>query len=149
MQLERTDMQLLRNLAVTIVLSLAATLPALADDGHKHSHDNDHHHEKAERTAQHGGVLAEVGHHELEIVADKGELAVYITGDHGTDEVVSKAKATAAVLTKGKKVDVELTPEAGAVLKGTGDFEAGPGTTIVLTLTMPDHEPEQVRVKIE
>jgi hypothetical protein len=133
-------MHLLRTIAVSLAVLLAA-LPAFADEGHKHG---DHEH-----AAQHGGVLAESGHHYLEFVAKDGELAVYITGDHGTDEMVSGAKATAAVLSKGKKVDVELAPAPGAVLKGSGDFEAGPGTTIVLTLTMPKHDPEQVRVKIE
>ena len=34
-------------------------------------------------------------------------------------------------------------------LKGTGDFNAGKGTTIVVSLTMPDHEPEQVRFKLD
>jgi hypothetical protein len=134
-------MHLLRTLAVSLAVLLAAALPALADEGHEHG---DHEH-----TAQHGGVLAESGHHYLEFVAKNGELAIYITGDHGTDEMVSGAKATAAVLSKGKKVDVELAPEAGAVLKGAGDFEAGPGTVIVLTLTMPKHDPEQIRVTLE
>ena len=36
-----------------------------------------------------------------------------------------------------------------ATLKGTGSFNAGKGTTIMLSLTMPDHEPEQVRFKLD
>lgn len=128
---------------VTIIIAtLFAAYPVLSGDDHDHHHESKH-------TAQHGGILAESGHHYLEIVAKDGKLDVYITGDHGTDEVVSKAKATAAVLSQGKKVDVALAPGDGAVLRGTGDFTAAPGTTIVITLTMPDHDPEQVRVKLK
>ncbi len=56
---------------------------------------------------------------------------------------------TAAVLSDGKKVDVTLSPDPANVLEGTGAFKAGKGTTIVVTLIMPDHKPEQIRIKLD
>jgi hypothetical protein len=102
-----------------------------------------------EDAAQHGGVVVDSGHHHLEIVAKDGVIELYVGGDHGTPEMVSDAKASAAVLSEGKKVDVELKPDGETVLKGTGDFKVAKGSTIVITLTMPEHEPEQVRVKLD
>jgi hypothetical protein len=129
-------------LTLSLVFLLAAAFPAWADDDHDHEQEHSH-------AAQHGGILADSGHHHLEIVAKDGTLAVYVGGVHGTQEMVSKAKANATILSEGKKVDVDLAPGEGALLKGSGPFKAGPGTIIVLTLTMPEHDPEQVRVKLK
>ena len=128
-----------RHVGVLTALIFALAVPAWADDDHDHEH-----------AAQHGGVVAESGHHHLELVAKDGALTLYIGGVHGTEEMVSKASATAAVLSEGKKVDVELKPAGnGPVLTGTGPFKAANGTVVVLTLKMPDHDPEQVRLKLE
>jgi hypothetical protein len=42
-----------------------------------------------------------------------------------------------------------LEPAGGNVLRGTADVMIGAGATIVLTLTMPGHEPEQSRLQID
>lgn len=130
-----------RLLTLTAAFLLAAAFPAWADDDHHHEHEHSH-------AAQHGGILVDSGHHHVEIVAKDGVLEVYVDDEDGESEDVAKAKASAVVLSGGKKLDVALKPE-GDALKGNGDFSAGPGTTIVLTLTMPDHDPEQVRVKLK
>lgn len=98
--------------------------------------------------AQHGGKVIESGHHHLEIVAKDGTLEVYVNGEDGKPEDVAGAKATAAVLSGGKKFDVTLAA-AGNSLTGSGDFKASKGTTIVVTLTMPGHSPEQSRVTLD
>lgn len=116
---------------------LAAVTPAIA-------HESDPHHQ-----SQHGGVVVESGHHHLEIVAGDGVLAVHVVGEDGKPEDVTGAKASATILSEGKKTDVSLTPEANGVLKGTGAFSAAAGTTIIVTLTMPDHKPEQARIKLD
>ncbi|MDX2308399.1 MAG: hypothetical protein NW216_09195 [Hyphomicrobium sp.] len=133
-----------RSILAAIFASVAIhASPAVAGD--------DHHHDGAphEHVSAHGGTVVESGHHHLEIVAKDGEIAVYVAGEDGKPEDVSGAKANAAVLSGGKKVDVALAPDAGGFLKGTGDFTATAGTTIVITLTMPEHAPEQARLKLE
>jgi hypothetical protein len=124
-------------LAFAVLLAMS---PAAADDGSDHDH---------EHTPQFGGVVVESGHHQMEVVAGDGTIALHIGGEHGNAETVAGAAATAAVLSGGKKVDVELKPDGGTVLKGSGPFKAGKGTTIVITLRMPDHDPEQVRVTLD
>jgi hypothetical protein len=128
--------------SLTSILSAAAFLfslsvpPAQAGDEHDHA-------------GQHGGKIVESGHHNLEIVAKDGSLEIYVTGEDGKPEDVTQAKATAAVLSEGKKIDLTLAPQSPAMLKGTGSFVASSGTIIVVTLTMPDHHPEQSRIKLD
>ena len=128
----------------TLVAGIAALVIgagiAMADEGHDHDHDH---------AAKHGGVIEESGHHHVELVAKGGSIELYITGEDGKDEDASAAKATATVLADGKTAQVTLSPAGGNGLKGTGDFNAGKGTTIVVSLTMPDHDPEQVRFKLD
>jgi hypothetical protein len=127
-------------MAIRFAAILAAALltgsGALAESGHDHD-------------AKHGGLVAESGHHHVELVAKDGTLEFYITHADGSAEEVTGATATATVLSGGKKSDVPLAAGSGNVLKGTGDFKAAPGTVVVLTLRMPDHEPEQARFKLD
>jgi hypothetical protein len=121
-------------ITATFAVLLASLSPAAAQD---HDHG-----------AKFGGKLVESGHHHLEIVAKDGVLEVHVSGEEGEPEDVAAAKATATVLSEGKPSTVQLAPEGG-VLKGTGSFKAVKGTTIVITLTMPDHKPEQARVTLD
>jgi hypothetical protein len=107
-------------------------------------------HEKQKSPGQHGGILVDSGHHHLEVVAKDDVIEVYVSGEDGKPEDVKDAKATAAILSEGKKIDVTLTAAANANhLQGKGSFKAAKGTTIVVTLTMPGHQPEQSRIKID
>lgn len=122
------------------IMAIAALLwasPAIAHEGHKHAE------------AAHGGVLVESGHHLLEVVAKDGTLDVYVLNEDDQPEETAGAMASAVILSGGKKSDVTLAPAGGNVLKGTGAFTAGKGATIVLTLTMPGHKPEQSRLKLD
>ena len=122
-------------LAALAVLCLGS-MAAIAHEDHKHN-------------SKHGGVVVESGHHVLEIVAADGSLQLHVAGEDGKPEDVKDAKASAAILSGGKKVDVELAPAEPNILKGTGAFKAAKGTVIIVTLTMPGHEPEQARVKLD
>lgn len=127
------------NKAVIVLSSvLAFTLPVLAESGPSHSHQG-----------QYGGIIADTGHHHMEIIVEDGHLKVYLTHDDGKPERVADAKASATILSEGRKEVVALLPDAANFLKGTGSFKASKGTTIVITLTMPGHQPEQARIKIE
>lgn len=121
--------------ALTLAAALAAG-PALAADTHSHE-------------GKHGGKIVESGHHHVEIVAKDGSLEVYVNDEDGKPEDIKDAKASAAVLSEGKKVDVTLAAAPSNALKGQGDFKAVKGTTIVVTLTMPGHQPEQSRIKLD
>lgn len=121
---------------------------AVAHDDPKHA-DGDAHAHVHDHSAKHGGVIEHTGHHHLELVAKGGTLELYVTHEDGDAEDASAAKASATVLADGKTEQVTLTPAGGNVLKGSGSFNAGKGTTVVVSLTMPDHEPEQVRFKLD
>lgn len=127
-----------RHLNLVLAALFVTAAPAIGGEDHPHDH-----------AAQHGGVIVESGHHHLEVVAKDGSLEVYVGGEDGQPEDVKGAAATATVLSAGKKTEIQLAPDAGNVLKGAGSFTAGKGTTIVITLTMPDHKPEQARVKLD
>ncbi len=116
------------------VLALASTAQA----GEDHSH-----------AGKHGGKIVDTGHHHMEIVATDGALEIYLEHDDGTPENIADAKAKATVLSEGQKHEIELTPDPGNVLKGSGSFKAVKGTTIVVTLTMPGHKPEQARLNLD
>lgn len=125
-----------RPVRLALALLLAAATPVFSGEAHDHK-------------GKHGGKVVHSGHHNLEIVVADGALEVHVTHEDGTPQDVKNAKATAVVLSEGKKQDVTLTPGGTNVLKGTGEFKAPKGTTVVVTLTMPDHEPEQVRVEVD
>lgn len=127
---------MIRRIAVGLAALAMGTLAAVADEGHDHS-------------AKHGGLVEHTGHHHLELVAKGGTLELYVTHEDGDAEDTSAAKASATVLADGKTEMVTLSPAGGNALKGSGGFNAGKGTTVVVSLTMPDHEPEQVRFKID
>lgn len=121
----------------TALFVLAATITATAGTDHVHG-------------AKHGGlVVATSGHHNVELVPVDGVLQVYVTDHDGEPEDVGGAKATAAVLAGGKKEEITLKPESGNLLTGTGSYKSGKGTVVVITLTMPDHKPEQARFKLD
>lgn len=119
------------------VAAMLMAAPVAAHEGHKHD------------AGSNGGKFVENGHHKLEVVAKDGTLEVFVTGEDGSPEETVGAKASAVILSGGKKSEVTLAPVEGNLLKGTGPFTAGKGTTIVLTLTMPGHKPEQSRVKLD
>lgn len=123
----------LATLAMAVALGTGA---AVGDE--KHSH-----------TGKHGGKIVESGHHHVEIIAKDGSLEIFVNDEEGKPEDIKDAKATAAVLSEGKKVDLTLAPDPSNSLKGTGEFKATKGTTIVVTLTMPGHKPEQSRAKLD
>jgi FlaG/FlaF family flagellin (archaellin) len=130
---------MLRRLMVTATVVLASTFGALAGSNHDHDHG-----------ASHGGVLAETsGHHHLELVAADGSLQVYVTHTDGKPQDVKDAKAAATVLSQGKTERVELMPKRDNLFAGAGNFTAGAGTVVVITLTLPDHKPEQARFELK
>jgi hypothetical protein len=132
--MQTKEHSMLKRFAIGLAALAMSTGLAAAADEHEHA-------------AKHGGVVVHSGHHVLELVAKGGTLELYITGEDGPEEI-GEAKATATVLADGKTEKVTLAPE-GEVLKGGGSFNAGKGTTVVVSLTMPGHEAEQARFKLD
>ncbi|OYW52942.1 MAG: hypothetical protein B7Y80_17965 [Hyphomicrobium sp. 32-62-53] len=126
--------------ALILGTAVAFASPALAEGEHSHSHSHD---------AKRGGKVVESGHHHVEVVTKDGAIEIYVEGEDGKPEDVNEAKAKATILSEGKKEDVILSPDSANALKGTGAFKAVKGTTIVVTLTMPGHKPEQIRVVLD
>lgn len=131
-----------KRLTLGLAAVVAASALAFAHDDHAHDHDHDH-------AAKHGGILVHSSHHHLELVAKDGTLHLYVTDEAGKPEAIEGAKATATVLSDGKTETVALAPAGENSLEGTGSFTAGKGTTVVVTLTLPDHEPEQARFRLD
>jgi hypothetical protein len=99
---------------------------------------------------KHGGKVVETsGHHVVEFVASGDSIEVYVTHDNGNPEDTKDAKATATILAGGKKEEIALTPAAANSFRGLTASEIGPGTVVVVTLTLPGHKPEQARVKLD
>lgn len=136
---------MIKRVAIGLAALAMGTWVAVADEGRDHVEGEQVH----DHSAKHGGLVEHTGHHHLELVAKGGTLELYVTHEDGEAEDASTAKATATVLADGKTEQVTLTPSGGNALKGAGSFNAGKGTTIVVSLTMPDHEPEQVRFKLD
>ena len=125
-----------RSLLPALVVTIATAALAFAAD--------DHHHK-----GQHGGMMVDTsGHHHVELVANDHSIELHVLHDDGESEDITNAKATATVLSGGKTKKIPLIPD-GDALKGSGQTKLGKGDTIVITLTMPGHEPEQARFKLE
>ena len=128
---------MLRKLATATAFILASTLGAVAGSDHDHG-------------SSHGGVVAETsGHHHLELLAADGSLQVYVTHTDGKPQAVKNAKAAATVLSEGKTERIEMTPKQDNLFVGNGNFTAGAGTVVVITITLPDHQPEQARFELK
>lgn len=130
-----------RLLLVPAALVMTAAF-AYADEGHdrdraSHGHD-----------PKHGGVVVHSGHHHLELVVDGATIELFVSGEEGDAEDVAAAKASATVLVDGKAEQVALAP-ASASLKGVRNSAEGKVATVVVSLTMPGHETEQARFKLD
>lgn len=136
--------------AAAIAASFAFVQAGHAHDGHDHDHDRAAGEAKAhDHSAKYGGIVEHTEHHHLELVATDGELVVYLTTEAGDPEPVDGAKASATVLSEGKTVQIALTSAGDNKLQGTGAFKAGSGTTVVVNVSLPNHETEQVRFRLQ
>jgi hypothetical protein len=126
-----------RSISLALLLTFSMLCTALAAGGA-------HHHE-----GKHGGMMGDTnGHHHVELITEGQSMTLYVLHDDGELEDVTDAKATATVLSGGEMEKITLAP-AGAALKGEGGVELGTGDTVVITLTMPGHKPEQARFTLD
>ncbi len=91
---------------------------------------------------QFGGVVAEAGMAQFEIVSSGNEIIVHVT-QHG--EPINTATATAKlwVLDGASKSEMVLKPAGGNLFKGTGKLPSG--AKLMLNANWPAQKPLQAR----
>ena len=115
------------------VSALALSINAQAADDHKgHAHDAKGAEHAHEVKPQHGGVVSVVKDVNYELVATKGELALYVS-DHGKLVDLAGATAKLTLLSGTQKQDVALAP-AGNALRAKGDFKLAAGTKVLASV---------------
>lgn len=96
--------------------------------------------------APHGGQLRMAGPFHLELVAEEGELFIYVT-DHMDKEIPTEGGSGKANIIgeNGDKVSVELKPSSGNLLKGKGSFKITPETVVSVFLALEGYETQGAR----
>jgi hypothetical protein len=84
---------------------------------------------------QHGGVVAEGGVFQAELVATATKLTVHVT-DHGKPVDTKGATAKATLLVGKEKREVNLVASGGNRLEATGMFDVTKGTRVVAVVTL-------------
>lgn len=120
--------------AILLCTLLTLHTAAFAAGNDKHAH-----------APKHGGVVAQVKHVDIELVARPEVLRIHLR-DH--DKPVNLAGATAklTLLADGVKTEVTLAP-AGEVLEAKGSFKTA-GATAVALITLPGKPPLTARFKL-
>lgn len=89
-----------------------------------------------------GGQVQDLAGGHVELVAQAGEIAVYLFDAENKPMSAQGVVATATVLSQGKQEMVMLQPADGNVVRGRGVFLAQPGLKVVLSLTLPGQRPQ-------
>lgn len=87
--------------------------------------------------AEHGGMVAEAGAFQGELVAKGGTLTLYLT-DHGQPVATQGASARMTLLAGGQKTDLVLAPAGGNRLAATGAPMPGAGAKAVANVKLAD-----------
>lgn len=112
--------------------TLLAALPAIAHEDHGKS--------------MHGGIVAEAGHAQFEIVGKDGMLTVHVS-NHGAPVATSGAAGKLRVLSGASKREIALQPAGDNKLQGQGSFAAG--DKLLLDVTWPGQKPLQARAVVK
>lgn len=112
---------------------------ALAAD-QKHAHK--------EHKSHHGGVVAEIGHTEYELVAKPEALTLYVYDD---DKPVPTKGGTASLslTASNDKATVKLEPAGDNKLEAKGAFKVAAGTRVLATVALAGKKPQQVRFTLK
>lgn len=93
----------------------------------------------------HGGQVRMVGNYHFELVLGDHQLLVYVTDHAGQPIAVAGATGSAMVLANKTKTTVTLKPAEDNILKGEGKFTTAPDMKVVVSMTLPGQDPQQVR----
>jgi hypothetical protein len=123
---------MLKSFARAAAVLAVASLPLTAAAQTKHQHKHDH-----EVAAKHGGTIAEVGSHDVEVVLTGGKLTLYVYDEKGADISKQATKGDAVFVVGGASKKVTLAPVDGT-LAGPLGFDTKPGDDLdaVLRITV-------------
>jgi len=126
-------MKKLLPLAFAAFVALGSTGPALAHEDHG--------------KPQFGGVVAEAGHYQAELVARNDSLTIHVT-EHGTPVPTAGGSAKVTLLAGGKKTEVALAPAGDNRFEAKGTFELK-GAKAVAALKVPGNPPKTLRFALD
>lgn len=114
-------------------LALAlSSLPALAHEDHG--------------KPMHGGIVAEAGHAQFEIVAVGDKLTVHVT-NHGEPVATAGASGKLTALAGSAKSEIVLQPAGDNRMAGQGTL--APGAKLLISLQWPGKKPLQARAVVK
>ena len=128
-------MKNLHAIAIGALLALPLVAFNASASGDKHAH-----------APKHGGVVTEVNHLDIELVAQADALRIHLR-DHDKPLKLAGATAKLTLLAGGVKTEVTLVP-AGDVLEAKGTFNPV-GATAVALITLPGKPPLTARFKLK
>jgi nitrogen fixation protein FixH len=82
---------------------------------------------------QHGGIVAEAGVFQGELVARGGKLIIYLS-EHGQPLPAKGAKGRLTLLAGGQRQELTLTPAGDNTLQATAAWPPGAKAAAVITL---------------
>lgn len=123
-----------------------ALAPALAQQKKGHGHAD---HKHTHPTAQHGGILEDVGEYHVELVAKDGKITLFLRDHDAKDTSTEGFKASVLVTAGSQRVGpVEVKPAGGNKMEGAVAALPG-GATAILTLTDKGGTAAQGRFKLK
>ena len=123
---------LINTLFSIFCLSAALTaIPAIAHEDHG--------------KPMHGGIVAEAGHAQFEVVAKDGGVSLIVTS-HGVPVASAGATGKLTVLAGSSKSEIELKPAGENRLAGQGSLPAG--AKLLISVTWPGKKPLQARAVV-
>jgi len=123
-----------KNLLTVAFALLALNLPMAA--AHAHAEHGQ---------PQFGGVVAEAGLAQFEVVARDGKVVVHVT-NHGAAIDTAGAKGKLTVLAGTAKSEIALTPAGGNRLEGSGNVASG--AKLLINVELPGQKPLQARAVV-
>ena len=107
---------------IAVIIALAFATPAIAHTDHKFT------------KGPNGGHIIDAGggKQHWELVANGGELTLYVSDSNEVPVDTAGGSAEGKVLVGGKKYTVEFTPAGGNTMKASGDFVAAKGMKVIV-----------------
>lgn len=119
-------------ISIFCLSSLLTAVPAIGHEEHGKS--------------MHGGIVAEAGHAQFEIIPKEGGVTVIVT-NHGAPVASAGATGKLTVLAGSSKSEIALMPAGENYLTGQGSLPLG--AKLLLSVTWPNQKPLQARAVIK
>lgn len=97
---------------------------------------------------QHGGIVAEAGAFQGELVAKGRQLTLHIT-NHGDPIAMAGGSAKATLLAGSDKSELAFTPSTGNQLTATAPAPLAAGTKAVVTVKLPNGRSGNLRFEVK